>query len=201
MRTSAMILLLAILVLGGRPATATDCAGGTTCCDQCGRHVRLCREDLPSGVRDQEGDEDLLVRRVPGNLSSDAGVPPRMLRLPAAAPLRTSKMCEEAGQEGVPGRGSRLQVRRAAPLPRLLQWRIDRLSPHRAQPSAGTRSPSDRRRRRQSRRPRQESKDRQTAAGIAPDLALSPRTCLWRVVWIALPAGEPDRQPASRDYG
>ena len=36
MRTFAMILLLAILVLGSRPATATDCAGGMTRCDQCG---------------------------------------------------------------------------------------------------------------------------------------------------------------------
>lgn len=43
MRTFAMLLLPAILVLGGRPATATDCAGGMSrcdqCCDQCGRHV------------------------------------------------------------------------------------------------------------------------------------------------------------------
>ena len=113
MRTSAMILLLAILALGRpvpRPRRTAQAeqpaaigAGGT----------RPVSRSLPSGVRDQEGDEDLLVRRVPGNLPSDAGVPPRMLRVPAAAPLRTSKMCEEAGQEGVPGRGSRLQVRRA----------------------------------------------------------------------------------------
>ena len=35
--------------------------------------VRLRPKDLPSGVRDEEGDEDLLVRRVPGDLSVAAG--------------------------------------------------------------------------------------------------------------------------------
>ena len=51
----------------------------------------MCREDLPSGLRDEEGNEDLLARRVPGNLPSDAGMPPRIVRVPAAAPLWTSK--------------------------------------------------------------------------------------------------------------
>jgi hypothetical protein len=39
MRTSATILLLTLLVLGSRAAIATNCAGGTTCCDRCGRHT------------------------------------------------------------------------------------------------------------------------------------------------------------------
>jgi hypothetical protein len=36
MRTSASILLLTVLALGSRSVAATDCAGRTTCCDQCG---------------------------------------------------------------------------------------------------------------------------------------------------------------------
>ena len=144
MRTFAMILLLAVLA-ARKPAAQprrTARAGNDLL-----RSVRaprgLCREDLPGRVRDQEGDEDLLVRRVPGDLSSDARVPPRLLRVPAAAPLRTSKMREEAGQEGVPGRGSRLQVRRAAPLPRLLQRRIDRRSRMAPNPPPAPAAPGD----------------------------------------------------------
>ena len=160
----------------------------------------LCREDLPSGVRDQEGNKNLLVRRVPGNLSSDARVPPRMLRVPAAAPLRTSKMREEVGEEGVPGRGSRLQVRRAAPLPRLLQWRIDRLSPHCAQPSAGT-QPQCRRQRRQSRRPLKSPKIGSQPQESPLISSFHPGHASGEWIWMCLPAGEPDQQPASRDYG
>jgi hypothetical protein len=39
MRTFVIALLFTILAWGSRPATATDCTGGTACCDQCGRHV------------------------------------------------------------------------------------------------------------------------------------------------------------------
>ena len=77
------------------------------------------------------------MRRVPGNLSADARMPPSLRRMSATASLRTSKMREETDQEGVRGRSPGLQVRCAAPMPRLLQPRIDRLSSHRAHPSAG----------------------------------------------------------------
>lgn len=39
MRTFATVVLLAVLGLGSQSATATDCTGGSTCCDQCGCHV------------------------------------------------------------------------------------------------------------------------------------------------------------------
>jgi hypothetical protein len=42
MRTSAMILLLAVMGLGGQPATAADCGSdtsATSCCSRCGRHA------------------------------------------------------------------------------------------------------------------------------------------------------------------
>jgi hypothetical protein len=67
-------------------------------------------EDVPSGVRDAEGDEDLLERRVQGYLPSDARLP-RLLRQVPATPMRKSQDREEAGQEGVPGRETGLQVR------------------------------------------------------------------------------------------
>jgi len=65
------------------------------------RTVRMLRPaDLPNRLRNEAGDENLLVRRVPRNLPLDAGVSsrlfPRLLRLPASA-LRTSPMREEAG--------------------------------------------------------------------------------------------------------
>ena len=113
MRTSGIVLLLLIVVgLGNQAAgtmgetceNASDGACGQTCCDCCGCHVQLSPKDLPTGVRSQEGDEDLLVCRGEGILHFAARVPPRLRRLlPAAAPLWKAEMREEAGQEGVPG--------------------------------------------------------------------------------------------------
>ena len=74
-------------------------------------------EDLLPGVRDEEGNEDLLVRRVQGVLHAAAGMPPLLRPVPAAAPLRQVNVRQEAGQKDVPGGRSRLQVRGAIPLP------------------------------------------------------------------------------------
>ena len=78
------------------------------------------RNVLPVSLRNEEGEANLLVRRVPGILSADAelSVSSRMLRV-SSAPLRASKMCEETGEERVPGRCSGLQMRRSASLSRL----------------------------------------------------------------------------------
>ena len=140
--SAATVLLLTLLGLGSRPATAADASGGPLLRLAVRPAVRrvwpacgLSSEDLPSGLRGREGDENLLVRRMPGNLSADAGMSSPQRRVSAHAPVRNSQMREEAGREGIPSRGSPVQVRRAKPLLRVPGARIDRRPQHRAQPA------------------------------------------------------------------
>jgi hypothetical protein len=58
-------------------------------------------KDLPTGLRNEERNENLLVHRVQGILHSDAGLPSMRRLLPAAATLREAEMREKVGQEGI----------------------------------------------------------------------------------------------------
>ena len=97
MRKCALILLLTLPLFGSQPAIATDLRGQ----DDLLRSVRpargMCRNVLPGRLRNEEGNKNVLVHRVQGDLSPDARLSSRMLRMPTAASLRAPKMREEAG--------------------------------------------------------------------------------------------------------
>ena len=142
MRTSAMILLLTVLVLGSRPATATDCAGGTTCCcDQCGRQVP-CVEKTCQVVCEMKKETKTcwcvecqeICPLMPGchHGCCDCPPPPR-----CGHPKCVKKAVKKEYQvEKFPS--TSVSCCTSAPIAAM----ADRQTlPHRAQPSAGTRSP------------------------------------------------------------
>ena len=139
MRTSAIILLATILALGSRPTTATDGAGGTICCDQCGRHVP-CVEKTCQVVCEIKKETRTcwcvecqeICPLMPGCHRCCHECPPPRCGHPRCA----KKLVGKEYQVEVPV--YKCVVRHLCPL---LQWRIDRLCPHRAEPSVVRDSP------------------------------------------------------------
>ena len=105
MRTSVAVILFAALGWASiPPSLATDAASRPVVSPLWAAGVL--REGLPSGLRGQKGDEDLLDRRVPE--VSPFFRAARNATAPAAASLRQGQMRGNTGQARISGGCSRL---------------------------------------------------------------------------------------------